>query len=75
MKAIIWTKLDCTFCIKVKSLLEKHGIEYEERVLGDGWTKEQLLEAVPNAKTVPQVTINGILTKGFTETKAYLEGK
>jgi glutaredoxin len=33
-------------------------MEYEERNIGEGWTREQLLEAVPNAKTVPQIFLN-----------------
>jgi len=39
-------------------LLEQKGIEYEERNIGNGWTREQLLEAVPTAKTVPQIFID-----------------
>jgi glutaredoxin len=58
MTAIVWTKPGCPFCDMAKNLLEQKGIEYEEKNLGNGWTREQLLEAVPTAKTVPQIFID-----------------
>lgn len=59
MTATIWTKPGCPFCDMAKTLLEQKGIEYEERNLSNGWTRRQLLEAVPTAKTVPQIFIDG----------------
>lgn len=72
MKAIIWTKLDCSFCVKAKAELTSRGIEYEERILGIDSTKEQLLEVVPNARTVPQIFLDGIYIGGYTDLKDYL---
>jgi glutaredoxin len=37
------------------------------------WTKEQLLEAVPTARTLPQIIINNNLVGGFTELRRYIE--
>ena len=70
MRAIIWSKDSCTYCVQAKRLLEQKGIEFEERKIGEGWTKEQLLEAVPNAKTVPQIFLDNELVGGFTELRA-----
>ena len=36
-------------------------------------SREDLLESVPNARTVPQIFINNQLVGGFTELKTYLE--
>ncbi len=69
MKAVIWSKYHCTFCDQAKVLLQQKGIPYEERKIGDGWTKEELLEAVPNARTVPQIFIDEEYVGGFTELK------
>lgn len=55
MKNIIWSKDHCPYCEQAKSLLKDHGISFEERKIGDGWTKEQLLESVPSARSVPQI--------------------
>ena len=67
MKAVIWSKDNCQYCIKAKTLLDLKGVQYEERKIGAGWTREQLLEAVPTARTVPQIFLDGTYVGGFTE--------
>ena len=57
-KAIVWSNVGCHFCEMAKTLLEQKGIEYEERNLAKDWKVEQLLEAVPNARTVPQIFVD-----------------
>jgi glutaredoxin 3 len=73
-KAIVWSKYNCPFCDQAKALLTQKGIAFEERKIGDGYSKEDLLEAVPNARTVPQIFLDGELVGGFTELKARLNG-
>lgn len=72
MKAIVWSKYHCTFCEQAKTLLKQKGIDFEERKIGDGYTREELLEAVPNARTVPQIFLDDKLIGGFTELQKYL---
>jgi glutaredoxin len=72
MKAIVWSKDQCPFCDQAKRLLESRGIEYEERNVSQGWTKEQLLEAVPTARTVPQIFLDDELVGGFNELRKKL---
>ena len=72
MKAILWSKDQCTFCEQAKSLLEMKGIEYEVRNIMHDWTREQLLEAVPNARTLPQIFLDQELVGGFTELRKKL---
>lgn len=72
MKAIIWSKYHCSYCDQAKQLLQMKGIEFEERKIGDGWTKEELLEAVPTARTVPQIFLGEEYVGGFTELKQRL---
>jgi glutaredoxin 3 len=72
MKATIWSKNQCPYCDQAKALLTQKGIEFEERKIGDGWTKDDLLEAVPTARTLPQIFLNGKLVGGFTELRAKL---
>lgn len=71
---IIWSKYNCPYCDQAKALLTQRGIKYEERKIGDGYSKEELLEAVPNARTVPQIFLDGNLIGGFTELKQHLQG-
>ncbi len=72
MKAIVWSKYHCSYCDQAKQLLKMKGIEFEERKIGDGWTKEELLEAVPTARTVPQIFLGEEYVGGFTELKERL---
>jgi glutaredoxin 3 len=72
MKAIVWSKYNCPYCDQAKALLTQKGIEFEERKIGDGYTKEDLLEAVPSARTVPQIFLGEELVGGFTELKKRL---
>ena len=74
MKAIVWSKYHCPYCDQAKALLTHKGIAFEERKIGDGYTKEDLLEAVPTARTVPQIFIDEVLIGGFTELQQHLQG-
>jgi glutaredoxin len=70
MKAIVWSKDDCPYCVQAKTLLGQKGIEFEEKKIGEGYTREDLLEAVPTARSVPQIFLDGELVGGFTELRA-----
>lgn len=71
-KAIVWSKYQCPYCDQAKALLNAKGIQFEEKKIGDGYTREDLLEAVPGARTVPQIFLDGELVGGFTELKQRL---
>ena len=73
MTTIVWSKDGCSHCITAKSLLESNGIQFEERNISNGeWTREQLFEAVPTAKSMPQIFLNGEYVGGLNELKAKL---
>lgn len=72
MKAIVWSKDGCPHCVQAKALLESRGIEYEERNVSKDWTQDQLLEAVPTARTLPQIFLDQELVGGFTELRKKL---
>jgi glutaredoxin 3 len=73
MNAVVWSKYHCPQCDQAKALLSQKGIKFEERKIGDGYTKEELLEAVPTARAVPQIFINDQYVGSLTELKNYLE--
>jgi glutaredoxin len=74
MKSVVWSKDACPFCVQAKALLESRGIEVEERNVSNDWTREQLLEAVPNARTLPQIFLDEVHIGGFTELRKHLQG-
>jgi len=76
MSAVVWSKDQCGNCVMAKNLLRNEGVEYEERNISQGpWTREQLLAAVPNARTLPQVILDDNLIGGYEQLKKYFESK
>jgi glutaredoxin 3 len=76
MPAVVWSKNNCGYCVMAKNLLKNEGVEYEERNISTGpWTREQLLAAVPHARTLPQIFLNDTLIGGYEQLKKYLESK
>lgn len=73
MKAIIWSKQNCTYCDRAKNLLKTKGIEFEEKIIGKQFTREQLLEVVPNAMSVPQIFLGEEYIGGFNELVEYFK--
>jgi glutaredoxin 3 len=74
MGTIVWSKDNCPYCVKAKSMLDGKGICYEERNISTGpWTREQLLEAAPNAERVPQIILYGSLIGGCDALEKYFE--
>ena len=67
----LFTKMGCPFCAKAKGLLSKHGLDYEEIVLGREITTRSL-RAMTGATTVPQVFIDGKLIGGSEDLESYL---
>jgi len=74
MKVIVWSKDNCPFCVKAKTLLLFKGLTYENREIGKDWTKEQLLNDAPSAKSVPQIFIEDKYIGGYSELVEYFDG-
>ena len=74
MKAIVWSKPQCPYCDQAKALLTLKNIVFEEKKIGSGYSKEDLLAAVPDARTVPQIFIDDVLIGGYTDLKQHLQG-
>lgn len=64
---IIWSKTNCKYCDMAKALLRSKSIVFEERKLGEPWSKDDLLAAVPTARTVPQIFGDSRLIGGYNE--------
>tara|TARA_R110000851_G_scaffold289391_1_gene443523 strand:+ start:3167 stop:3391 length:225 start_codon:yes stop_codon:yes gene_type:complete len=73
MKAVVWSKPACPFCVKAKNLLKNRGIEYEERNIAEGYKIEDLLALVPNARTMPQIWLDGEHLGGYFELEKKLQ--
>jgi glutaredoxin len=70
---IVWSKENCPSCSKAMTLLDSLKINYEVRKVGTEWTREQLLEAIPAARTVPQIMINNSVIGGYESLIKYID--
>lgn len=67
-KIEIYTKFGCGFCVRAKHLLDSKGVTYDEYDITLGGPKRQeMMERVPNATTVPQIFIDGMAVGGSDE--------
>lgn len=71
--AQVWSQTNCPACSEAKRLLDMHGVQIEERMLGiNGYNKKDLIELVPDARSVPQIFLDGVYVGGLQELKRKL---
>lgn len=71
--AEVWSQPNCPGCTEAKRLLSLEGIQYTEKMLGmNGLSKKDLMAVVPDARSVPQIFINGEYIGGLLELKKVL---
>jgi glutaredoxin len=63
----IYGKDNCPYCDKAKALCERIGEEYEYKLLGFDFTREEMMETFPTARTFPQIIVDGNKIGGYTE--------
>ena len=64
----IYTRSQCSFCEKLKTVLTMNNIGYTEYRLGSHFTREQFLAEFGKNSTFPRVIKDGKLIGGCTET-------
>ena len=65
MKIEVYSKDNCSYCTRAKRLLDRMQLEYEVKQLNIDFTREQLFELVPTARTYPQIFIDGKPIGGY----------
>lgn len=63
----LYTKTNCSYCVKAKQLLAGKQLEYLEKNIELEEYKIELLTLYPLAKTVPQIFLNGVHIGGHDE--------
>lgn len=75
--ATVWSQKNCIACNSAKKLLAASGYIIDERVIGEGeaYTKQDLLKQLPDARSVPQIFIDGVYVGDFQKLREYLARK
>ena len=70
-KVEIYTKRFCGYCFRAKRLLDSKGVDYTEYdITMDGPKREEMMQRKPDARTVPQIFIDGQAIGGSDELAA-----
>ncbi len=66
----IYSTKSCGYCIRAKSLLAANNLPFEEVYIDESAENfDEMRNVAPNMKTVPVITLNGLLVGGFYELK------
>jgi len=68
----LYTKDDCPYCQMAKSTLAGKDIPFTEQKLNRDFSREQILEKFPGAKTFPIIVLDGFYIGGYTQLKEHL---
>jgi glutaredoxin 3 len=74
LQAEVWSQSNCPACLEAKNLLKSKGFTVAAKEIGinTGYTKKDLFDKVPNARTIPQIFIGEEYIGGLPELKRYL---
>jgi len=61
----VYSKDNCSSCTRAKGLLDRMKLKYEVKQLDVDFTREQLFELAPTARTYPQIFIDGEPIGGY----------
>ena len=76
MRIEIFSKPNCVYCEKSKTLLKGLGLSYIEKSIQDYGSKQEFIEAIgKRVKTVPQIKINSNLIGGYNQLVEYFADK
>ena len=75
MKAVVYTKDTCPYCVKVKQVLESLDIQIAEYKFQQDFDRDQFYAEFGEGATFPQVLLDEEHIGGCTETVKYLRQK
>ena len=69
----IWGKANCPSCISAKQLCETRNLDYIYKQLDIDFSRDDVLEEFPGARTFPQIKIGADKIGGYEKLTSYLE--
>lgn len=69
----IWGKPACPHCEAAKRTCENRGLKYIYKQLDVDFTRDEILETFPGARTFPQIIVGGNKIGGHDKLITYLE--
>jgi glutaredoxin len=72
MSIVIYSKDNCSYCLKAKNFLRLEGIEFTELLIGKDITREDFMDKFPEQKSVPLIINNEEKIGGYNELVEYV---
>jgi len=72
MKFLVYSKTQCSYCYKVKQVLELTGKQFIEYKLGRDFTGQEFYDKFGEGSTFPQVLCNDKKIGGCSDTIQFL---
>ena len=69
----IWGKPNCPHCEQAKRFCENNLLDYTYKLLNVDFTREEVLEMFPGARTFPQIKVGDTKIGGFDKLPSYIE--
>ena len=69
----IWGKPNCPLCEQAKRFCDRNKFDYVYKSLDTDFTREEVLETFPGARTFPQIIIGGNKIGGYDKLASYVE--
>lgn len=69
----IFGKPGCPYCDKAKAICDLRELQYEYKLVDVDFTREELFEQFPTARTFPQIKVHGVAVGGCDDFERYLE--
>lgn len=68
-KIIIYSTRICPFCSAAKNLLDSLGLKYDEIIIGDALSLDEMIRKSNGRRTMPQIFINDYHVGGYDDLK------
>lgn len=72
---LIYGKPGCPHCVEAKALAERKGLNYNYTAIGSDMMVEDFKELFPEARTVPQIVIDGVKIGGYAEFREWVDNQ
>ena len=73
-KIVIYSKDNCLYCTKAKSLVKRLGLDYTEKTMESFESVDKMLEDIgKQVRQMPQIKIDGELIGGYNQLVEYFE--
>lgn len=69
----IWGKEACPACKAARQFCRSRGLKFEYKIMNKDFTRDELLEEFPEARSVPQIRIHGKYIGGYDDLRKYVD--